>query len=67
MKKELLLIFDNEVTGKTFTLRVDDPKELLEAADIIDVMDLIIEKNIFGRLTKKGAKIIETTVEELDI
>lgn len=67
MKKELLLIFDNTRTGKTTTIRVDDPKEDLESIDIIDAMDMIIERKVFGELEKKGAKIIETRIEEVNL
>lgn len=67
MKTELHLIFDNMTTGKSFTIRIDNPKESLESLDIIDAMDTIIENKLFGDLMKKGAKLIETTVEEVDI
>ena len=65
-KEELLLIFDNLDTGKTFTIRIDDPLEDLEEIQIIASMTEIVESKLFGNLVMKGAKIIETITQSMD-
>lgn len=68
---KLLMTFKNTV-GNSFTLTVDDPREDLEEREIITVMNLIKEKNLF---LPKGyditecvsAKIVDSTTTEYDL
>ncbi|MCY6354818.1 DUF2922 domain-containing protein [Clostridium sp. ZS2-4] len=58
--------------GKKSVVRVKDVKEDLDAADVSDAMDAIIEKNIFitssGDLkVKDSAGVVITTNQELEI
>lgn len=69
MAKKLLLVFKN-IKGTTSTLTIDEPKDNLTEAEVKNVMDTIIEKNIFnstgGDLIEiKSAEIITTTEEIL--
>lgn len=68
---KLLMIFKNTV-GNSFTLTVDDPREDLEETEIITVMNLIKDKNIFlpkaYEITEcVSAKIVDSTTTEYDL
>lgn len=70
-EKKLLMTFKNGI-GNSFTMTVNDPREDIEEQDIIDAMNLIVEKNIFQ---PKGydialavsAKVVESTTTEYDL
>lgn len=69
--KKLELIFENEL-GKSVTYSLDNPVDPADTEAIIAAMDEIIEQNVFstsgGRvLKKKAARIVERTVDELEI
>lgn len=56
--------------GKTFSITIPDPREDLNQAEVLTVMNTIVESNIF--LTASGAltgvrdvKIIDTTTNDL--
>ncbi|WP_026690338.1 DUF2922 domain-containing protein [Alteribacter aurantiacus] len=71
MSKRLELQFLN-MEGRTVTLAVEDPVEPTNAQQISDVMDDILDDSIFmttgGPLvSKRGARIVERTVEAIDI
>ena len=56
--------------GMNYTITIPDPRDNLTAQDILDVMDLILQKNVIqtqnGNLTTKvDARIIETTTNDL--
>lgn len=69
--KKLELIFENE-DGKTVTYSLDNP---IDPADVVAVeaaMDEIIAQDIFSTsggniVAKKGARIVERTVTEIEI
>lgn len=70
LRKVLELEFTDKA-NKTFKLRINDPKDDLEELDILNAMDMILEKNIFNSnntdlLSKKSARIIETTVSVME-
>ncbi len=54
-ERKLTMTFKN-VLGNNFTLTIDDPREDLEEDDVVNVMNLIKEKNIFQ---PKGYDIVE--------
>ena len=67
--KELRLTFTT-AENKTFLITMVNPKEGLAKADVVDVMNTIIEKNIFltssGALTGiKDIKTINRTTDDL--
>lgn len=69
--KKLELQFKNE-EDKTVTLSLDSPIEPADPQVISEVMDDIIEQDVFsssgGRLMKKhGARIVERTITEVEI
>ena len=69
MKRELELIFLTD-KNKKVKLLVPEPKQNLAPAQIHAVMDLVLEKQIFGfsqgiALSKVGARVVETNVEEI--
>ncbi len=69
MAKKLVMSFKT-AKGTTSTLTVDEPREGLMEAEVKEVMDAIVAKNIFstksGDLTEvKSAEIITTTEENL--
>ncbi|MBM7097675.1 MULTISPECIES: DUF2922 domain-containing protein [Alteribacter] len=71
MSKRLELLFSN-MEGRSVTLAVEDPIEPANAELINEVMDEILNENIFmstgGPLvSKRGARIVERTVEQIDI
>ncbi|MFY4776744.1 DUF2922 domain-containing protein [Metabacillus sp. RGM 3146] len=71
MAKSLELQFIN-LEGKSTNIGVDAPKENLTAGEISLAMDKIIAANIFTSgggdlVSKKGARIVDRTVTDLEI
>lgn len=71
MSKKLELQFTN-FEGKTATISIDDPIEPVEAAAVLAAMDAIIAANIFTStggdlVAKKGARVVERNVTEVDL
>ena len=70
-ERKLTMTFKN-VLGNNFTLTIDDPREDLEEDDVVNVMNLIKEKNIFQ---PKGydisecvsAKVVDSSTTEYDL
>ena len=63
--KTLKMAFLNEGAG-TLTLSVRNPKDNITEAQVVAVMDNIIDKNVFATkdgdlVAKKWAKIVDTT------
>lgn len=63
--KTLKMAFVNEGAG-TLTLSVRNPKDNITEAQVVAVMDNIIDKNVFATkdgdlVAKKWAKIVDTT------
>lgn len=73
METALKLIMTFKSQGdKAVNLTIDDPKEDLTESEIIDAMNLIIEKNIFAPdnvdLNKAvKAKVVQTDTTEFDL
>lgn len=70
-KSKLEMEFKN-VEGKKFSLTIDDPREDVTEEEIRTAMDDIIARNIFYTtggdvVTPVAARVITTTVEELEI
>lgn len=70
-KKKLLMTFMTKV-GRKMSISVDDPRENITEADIKNVMDTIVSKNIFapyGSDIEAGveAKIVVTDTSEYDL
>ncbi len=70
IKKRIELEFLDKA-NKKFKIFLDDPKEDLEEIDILNAMDLILEKNIFTSnntdlLEKNLARIWETTISTME-
>ncbi|MBC5997667.1 DUF2922 domain-containing protein [Romboutsia ilealis] len=68
---KLIMTFKSK-GDKTVNLTVDDPKDSLTESEIIDAMNLIIEKNIFSpdnvdlkEVVK--AKVVQTDTTEFDL
>ncbi len=71
MSKTLELVFVN-AAGSKVTLRVTEPKEDLQAAEIKTVMDEIVTQDIFtstgGSLVGvAGARVVSRDVAELEL
>lgn len=70
-KKRLVMTFLTGV-GRKISISIDDPKENITEAEIVDAMNLIIEKNIFAPYGSElvatvDAKVIVTDTEEFDL
>ncbi|MBC8630141.1 DUF2922 domain-containing protein [[Eubacterium] tenue] len=70
-KKRLVMAFLTGV-GRKISISIDDPKENITEAEIVDVMNLIVEKNIFAPygselVSTVDAKVIVTDTEEFDL
>ncbi len=70
-KTKLELEFKDEV-GKKFVLSLDEPREDLTEIEVKDAMDNIVGQNVFftndgNIIAAAGARIITTTIEELEI
>ncbi len=69
--KRLELIFENE-EGKSVTHTLDNPIEPADPEAVNAAMDEVIAQDCFGStggnlVAKKGARIVERTVTEIDI
>lgn len=69
--KRLELIFENE-EGRTARYSLDSPNEPVNIAAVNAAMDEIIAQNVFvtsgGELVaKRGARLVENIVEDLDL
>lgn len=58
--------------GRKISISIDDPKENITEAEIVDAMNLIVEKNIFAPygselVSTVDAKVIVTDTEEFDL
>ena len=70
-KKRLLMTFMSELDRKV-SIAVDDPREDIAEDEIKEVMDLILEKNIFAPngadlVDTIEAKIVVTATTEFDL
>lgn len=71
MAKKLELIFRNE-DGKTAKISIDNVVEEIEASEVKEAMEDIIDKNVFlsngGEFVGiSGARIVDTNIEVLDL
>ncbi|MBO1005652.1 DUF2922 domain-containing protein [Pseudogracilibacillus auburnensis] len=69
--KKLELLFENE-EGKTVTYSLDSPVDPADEVAINSAMDEIIAQNVFDStggniVAKKGARIVERVVTDIDI
>ena len=72
MKRAKLEMEFKNAEGKKFSLSIDEPREDVTEEEIGATMDQVIAKNIFHTtggdvVTRVGARIITTTVAELEI
>ncbi|MEG2362598.1 MAG: DUF2922 domain-containing protein [Terrisporobacter sp.] len=70
-EKKLVMNFKNTL-GNSFSVVVYDPREDIEEQDIVDTMDLILQKQIFQPkgyelATCTGARIVESSTTEYDL
>ncbi len=71
MAKQLELQFLNE-DERTVTISLENPIEPVDPETVKTVMDTIISENVFmtsggDLVSKKGARIVERTVTDIDI
>ena len=69
--KKLLMTFKTD-EDKNVSISVEDPKQNLTESEILEAMNLIIEKDVFmpngeTLLEKVGAKVVETETQEYDL
>lgn len=69
--KRIELFFENE-DGKTVTYTLDKPLEPVNPVTVNAAMDEIIAQNVFyssggDLVAKKGARIVENIIEEIDL
>lgn len=69
--KRIELFFENE-DGKTVKYTLDKPLEPVNPVTVNAAMDEIIAQNVFyssggDLVTKKGARIVENIIEEIDL
>lgn len=69
MKKKLEMNFKNEL-NKSAKIIIDSPKTDLNPTEVTDLMNLIVEKNIFESsggnfIEAVSAKVITTQIEDL--
>ena len=69
---EIKLLMSFMTSGRKVSLFVTDPREDVTETEIKQVMDLIIEKNIFAPngediVSAKDAKIVQTETTEFDL
>lgn len=72
MERSRLEMEFRNIVGKKFSLSLDEPREGLTSEEVREVMDSIVDKNIFfteeGDIAEAvGARIVVTRVEELEI
>ena len=68
--KKLLMTFKTD-EDKNVSISVEDPKPNLTESEILEAMNLIIEKDVFmpngeALVEKVGAKVVETETQEYD-
>lgn len=69
MNQSLVLVF-LDAEGKKRQIRVDDPREDITPMDVVDAMNTIIEKDIFGGaalVSADSAYIITTQTDVIDV
>ncbi len=71
IKSKLEMEF-KDVEGKKFGISLEDPKEDLNEMEVKEAMNQVINKNIFATkagdiVEAVGARLVTTTVEELEI
>lgn len=71
MTSTLYMTFKNAL-GNSCTISIDDPREDLEEQQIVDFMNLVIQKNIFSPkgydlATPVSAKIVNANTTEYDL
>ena len=69
--KKLLMTFKTD-DDKNVSISVEDPKPNLTESEILEAMNLIIEKDVFmpngeALVEKVGAKVVETETQEYDL
>jgi hypothetical protein len=69
--KKLLMTFKTE-ENKNVSISVEDQKQNLTESEILEAMNLIIEKDVFmpngeALVEKVGAKVVETETQEYDL
>jgi hypothetical protein len=69
--KKLLMTFKTD-EDKSVSISVEDPKPNLTESEILEAMNLIIEKDVFmpngeALVEKVGAKVVETETQEYDL
>ena len=69
--KKLLMAFKTD-EDKNISISVEDPKQNLTESEILEAMNLIIEKDVFSPngealVEKVGAKVVETETQEYDL
>ena len=69
--KKLLMTFKTD-EDKNVSISVEDPKNNLTESEILEAMNLIIEKDVFmpngqALVEKVGAKVVETETQEYDL
>ena len=71
VNKKLLMTFKTD-EDKNVSISVEDPKPNLTESEILEAMNLIIEKDVFmpngeALVEKVGAKVVETETQEYDL
>ena len=71
MARNLELLFENE-EGKTVRISLEAPVEPADPVQISQVMDEVLSRNVFfssggDLVAKKGARIVERTVEDIEL
>lgn len=71
MSKRLELIFKN-AEDYNVTISIDDPVEPVDGEAVSNVMDTIIQNDVFtsaygALVSKHAARVVSRTVEEIDI
>ena len=69
--KKLLMTFKTD-EDKNMSISVEDPRENITESEILEAMNLIIEKDVFmpngeALVEKVGAKVVETETQEYDL
>lgn len=69
--KKLLMTFKTD-EDKNVSISVEDPKQNLTESEILEAMNLIIEKDVFmpngeTLVEKVDAKVVETETQEYDL
>ena len=69
--KKLLMTFKTD-EDKNVSISVEDPKPNLTESEILEAMNLIIEKDVFmpngeALVEKVGAKVVETETQEYEL